>query len=122
LDQRRAVIGAGALGCPAGYGVDGEGVVAVNPDAGEAVADGARREGRLLAAGDALARRYRPLVIDEVEDDRRVIDGAEDQGMVEVALGRGAFADPGRGDAAVTLIGRGHRPADRLRVLVAEIA
>ena len=56
LDQGRTVIGAGALGGPARYGIDGEEIVAVDADAGNAEADRARCEGRLLAAGDALAR------------------------------------------------------------------
>ena len=122
LDQRRAVIGAGPLRRPAGHRVDGEEIVAVDADAGEAEADRARGEGRLLAAGDALARRDRPLVVDEVEDDRRVIDRGEGQGVMEVAFGRGALADPGGGDPAVALVGGRHRPADRLRKLRAEIA
>ena len=53
LDQRRAAIGARALGRPFRRRVDREQVVAVDAQAGDAVADRALREGRALAAGDA---------------------------------------------------------------------
>ena len=55
----------------------------------------ARRRG-VLAAGDALERGDRPLVVDDVEDHRRAVDRGEGQGVVEVGLGRGPVADPGR--------------------------
>src|SRR5262245_31507584 len=61
LDQRRPVVGAGAFGGPAGHGVDGEEIVAVDLYARQAEADRPRGKGRLLAAGDPLARRDRPL-------------------------------------------------------------
>ena len=122
LDQGGAAIGARPKGGPPRRGVDREKIVAVDAQAGEAEADRPRREGRRLAAGDLLMRGDRPLVVDDVEHDRRAVDRGEGQGMVKIGLGRRPFADPGDGDAVVALVGRGHRPADRLRKLVAEIA
>ena len=122
FDQGRAEIGAGAVGGPAGGGVDGERVVAVDPQAGNAVADGAGGEGGELAAGDPGEGRDRPLVVDDVEDDRRAIDPGEGAGGVEVALGGRAVADIAGGDPAVAADRRGHRPAHRLRELGREVA
>src|SRR3546814_1252843 len=62
-------------------------------------------------AGKAREAGDRPLVVDDVEDDRRIIDGREGQRRVEIALGRRAFAAPDGRDSAVALRGRGHRPA-----------
>src|SRR5439155_12705744 len=50
LDQRRAVIGAGPLRRPLRRRMDREEIVAVDPEASEAEADRAGREGRRLAA------------------------------------------------------------------------
>ena len=102
--------------------MDGEIVVAVGAQRGDAEAVAARREFGDLAAGDALVGRDRPLVVDDVEDHRRPVDAGEHQRGVEVALRRGAVADPGRGDVRVAGDRRGHRPADRLRILRAEVA
>src|SRR3546814_2327208 len=73
-------------------------------------------------AGKAREAGDRPLVVDDVEDDRRIIDGREGQRRVEIALGRRAFAAPDGRDSAVALRGRGHRPAYRLRILRCQIA
>src|SRR5512146_3492064 len=54
FDQRRAVIAARPFGGPAGRGVDGEKIVAVDPQAREAEADRAGGERRLLAARHLL--------------------------------------------------------------------
>ena len=122
LDQGRAQIGARPVGRPAGRGIDGERVIAVHPEAGNAIADRARREGGEIAAGDAAEAGDRPLVVDDVEDHRRAIDAGEGDGVVEIALGGRAVADPAGGDPAVALDRARHRPADRLRILGAEIA
>ena len=53
LDQRRAGVGPRALGRPARRGIDRERVIAVDAQAGDAIADRARGEGRALGAGDA---------------------------------------------------------------------
>ena len=55
FDEGRTVVGAGAIGGPAGDRMDGKKIIAVDPDAGNAEADGARGEGCFLAAGDTLA-------------------------------------------------------------------
>ena len=51
-----------------------------------------------------------------------LIDGGERQRAVEVGLGGGAVADPRRRDPRVALDRGGHRPADGLDVLRAEVA
>ncbi len=100
----------------------GQKVVAVDPQARQAIAHRARGERGPLAPGYALKGRYGPLVVDDIEHHRRPVDRGEGQGVVEVGLGRGPIADPGGGDLVVTLIGRGHRPADGLAELGAQIA
>ena len=122
LDDRRALVGAGALFGPLGRGPDGEEVVAVDAQGRKAIADGLGGEGGLKPAGDALEGRDGPLVVDDVEDHRGAVDRGEGQGVVEVAFRRGAVADPGDGDLVVALVGAGHGPADSLRHLGAEVA
>src|SRR5690606_34908870 len=109
LDQRRPGIRAGAVGRPALGGVDRKRVVAVDAQAGDAVALRPSGKGRALSPGDAREARYRPLVVDDVEDRRRVVDGREDQGSVEIAFGARALADPRCRDTAVVLHRAGHR-------------
>ena len=122
LDHGRALVGAGAFLGPLGRGPDGEEVIAVDAQGRQAIADGLGGEGGLQPAGNALEGADGPLVVDDVEDDRRAVDGGEGQGVVEVALGRGAVADPGDGDLVVALVGAGHGPADGLGHLGAQIA
>ena len=122
LDHAGPVVGAGALGGPTGRRVDGQEVVAVDPQRRQAVADRPRREGGLIAAGYALEGGDGPLVVDDVEDHRRAVDRGEGQGVVEVGLGGRPVADPGRRDASIVPIGGGHRPSHGLAVLGAEIA
>ena len=86
FDQRRAEIASAPARPPIGDGVDGEVVVAVDPQRGDAEAEAARGEGAGAAAGDALEGRDRPLVVDDVEDHRRVVGRGEDQRGVEVRL------------------------------------
>ncbi len=87
LDQRRAGALARALGGPLGRGVHGEEVVAVDAQPRDAVARAARRERALLAAGEALEGRDRPLVVDHVEQHRGAVHRGEQQRVVEVGLG-----------------------------------
>ena len=51
LDQRRPGIGARPVRRPALGGVTGQSIVSVDPQPGEAVAQGPRREGRALTSG-----------------------------------------------------------------------
>src|SRR3569623_1454881 len=122
LDQRRALVGAGALGRPGGRRIDRQRVIAVDAQAGDAIADGARREGGRFRTGETGEARNRPLVVDDVEDHRGAVDAGEGAGGVEIALRGRALAAPGRGDARVALGGRGHRPAHGLRILRREVA
>ena len=122
FDQGRAEIGPRPLGRPAHRRIDRERVIAVDAQAGHAIADRALGEGRALGAGDPGEARDRPLVVHDREDHRHVVDGGEGHRRMEVALGGRAVADPAHRDAAVALDRRRHRPADRLRKLRAEVA
>src|SRR5712692_2579035 len=122
LDQGWPEIGPGALAGPHRGGVDCEKVVSVDAQPGYPEAYCPRRKSRVLSVGNAMILRDRPLVVDDIQDDRRVVDRGEGQGVMEVGFRGRALADPGRGDAPVTLVGRGHRPADGLAELGAEIA
>ncbi|MNY17679.1 hypothetical protein D3C86_1510100 [compost metagenome] len=62
------------------------------------------------------------MVIDDVEDDRRLIGGGKDHCRVKIRLRRRTVADPGGRDFRIALDGRGHRPADGLHILRGEIA
>src|SRR3546814_4210051 len=84
FDQGRTQVRAGAVGGPAGGGVDGERVVAVDAKARNAVADGAGGEGGELGAGDTGEGRDRPLVVDDVEDDGRTIDARSEEHTSEL--------------------------------------
>ena len=122
FDQRGAEPSMRALGRPARNRQDREEVVAIRAQRQDAVAQAPSRKRGDLAPGEALERRDRPLVIDDVEDHGRLIDGGESERTVEIGLGRRAIADPGRNDARVALDRRSHRPAHGLDVLQAEIA
>ena len=100
FDQRRPEVAARALGRPLRCRMDREKVVAVDAQRRDAAAHAARREGGALAAGNGLERRDGPLVVDHVEDDRRAVHVGEGQRGVEIGLGGGAVADPGRRDLA----------------------
>ena len=122
FDEGRAEIGARPLGRPQRGRMDRKIIVAVDAQRRDGEAVRAGGEFGALAAGDPLIGRDRPLVVDDVENDRRPVDGGEHQRRMEVALRRRAFADPARGDAGIAGDRRGHRPADRVRILGAEIA
>jgi hypothetical protein len=109
--------GARALRRPLRDRVHREEIVAVDADAGHAITRATRRERALLAAGRALERGDGPLVVDDVHDHRRLVDGGEQQAVVEVGLGARAFADPGAGDVVLVADRGGHGPAHRLREL-----
>jgi hypothetical protein len=51
LDQGRAGVGAGAVSCPALGRIDRQCIVAVDPQASDTIADGARRERRTFGPG-----------------------------------------------------------------------
>ncbi len=122
LDHRRAAAAARAIRRPQRCGVDREEVIAVDADARDAEAESARRERPPLAAGKALERRDRPLVVDDIEDNRRLVNGGEGYCVVKIGLGRCAVAEPGGGDMILALDRGRHRPANRVRVLRGEVA
>ena len=122
FDQGRTEIGARPLGRPERDCMDREIVVAVDTQGGDAEAMSASGEFRALASGNALIGRNRPLVVDDIENDRRPVDRGEHQRRMEVAFRCRAFADPARSDARIARNRRRHRPTDGLRILRAEIA
>ena len=122
LDHRRTLVRPRPFLGPLGRRPDRQEVVAVHPQGRQTLADSLGGEGGLKPAGDALEGADGPLVVDDVQNDRSAIDRGEGQGVVEVALGRGAVADPADGDLVVALVGAGHGPSDGLRHLRAQIA
>ena len=114
LDQRRPAALARLLDGELGLAVDGEHVGAVDDDAVEAVGLG--------AVGDVLERvlevrrrRVGPLVVVADEDDREPADAGEVHGLVRVAAGGGALAEPAERDALLLPDPEGERAADRDR-------
>ena len=122
LYQCRAKIAAGALDRPFGDRVNGDEVVAVDTQRRDAEAVSARRQRAGAAACYSLKGRDRPLVVDHVEDHRRVVNAGECAGGVEIAFRRAPLAHPGRSDAGVVLDRARHRPTHRLRGLCGEVA
>ena len=96
FDEGWAAIGAGAIGCPLHGRVDRKGIVTVHPKASDTIADGARGECRPLAACKAREGRYRPLVVDDLKNDWRIIHSRKCQRAVEVALGLRSVTTPDR--------------------------
>src|SRR4051794_36682803 len=111
LEQRRAAAVERALARLARGLEHRLGVVAVDADAGEAV--GLRpldRVDRELRAG---RRRVGVLVVLEDEDDRQLLHAGPVHGLVEVAAGGRAVAEPGDGAAALGAQLERHRHAGR---------
>src|SRR5262249_8033014 len=102
-----------ALRRPLGDRVDGEEVVAIDADARNAIARPTLREGAVLAAGESLEGGDRPLVVNQVEDHRRLVDGGKGHRVVEIRFGARALADPARGKVILTFDRGRHRPTDR---------
>ena len=122
FNHRCAEARAGPLGGPLRRRINGEEVVAVDPQGGEAIAQPLQRESRCITGGDALEGRDRPLIVDDIENDRSLIGRGDGQGCVEVAFCRRAVANPAGRDLVLTLVAGGHRPAGGLRELRTEIA
>jgi len=106
----------------AAHCVDREEIVAVGAYPGDAVTGTARGERALLAARVALKRGNRPLIVDDVQDHRGLIDRSEQQGVVKVRLGTRTLSDPARREMILALERGRHRPAHGLRKLRGEIA
>ena len=122
LDQRGPGAGARPLGRPLRHGIHRQEIVAVDADAGDAVTRTARREGALLAAGVALESGDRPLIVHDVQNDRRLVHRGEQQRVMKIGFGAAALADPTRRQMILALDRRRHRPANGLRKLSREIA
>ena len=124
LDEHGPVAGAALLERPAADGEAGEHVVAVDADAGEAVALRAlvqRHAGLPLGGlGDG------PLVVLAVEDDGRVVHRRPDEALVHVALAGGAVAEEAHGGLGVGAVAHlglellAHRVAGGVEALVAD--
>src|SRR5215207_4981342 len=84
LDQSGAKIAACSLDCPFRDRMNGKIVVAVDPQRGDTETKASRRESAGAAARDSLKGRDSPLIVDDVEDDRRLIGRCEDERGVEV--------------------------------------
>src|SRR4051812_44566720 len=115
LDERRALALAGGGQRRLGHGEDGEDVVAVDADAGEAEAGGPLEQRHPRLALDRHADRV--LVVLAEEDDGRGEGRRPDQGFVDLALAGGAVAQEGqdRGLGAVAL--HAHGVAGRVQAL-----
>src|SRR5690606_6878516 len=122
LDEGGAKIAARALGRPFGDRVDRQIIVAVDAKCGNAETKPPRGERARTAPRYALEGGDRPLVVDDIEDDRGAVGRSEDKGRMEIALGGRAIAHPADGYLRVVADSRGHRPADRLDILGGEIA
>src|SRR3989344_1076011 len=122
FDHGRAEVAARAFGGPGRGGVDRVEIVAVDPQRGDAATDATPGEGGGFTTGNRLEGGDGPLVVDHVEDHRRAIHVSESESGVEVRLGGGTVADPGRGDFGLALDRRGHGPAYGLDELGGEVA
>src|SRR5438045_7181789 len=122
LDQGGSAALARALRGPLCHRVHRQEIVAVDANPRYAVTGAALGEGLVLTTREALEGGDRPLVVDQVENHRRLVDGGEGHRVVEVRLRARALADPAGGNAVFALDGCGHRPADRLGKLRGEVA
>src|SRR3954452_24194652 len=111
LEQRRAAAVECALARLARRLEHRLGVVAVDADAGEAV--GLRALDRVDRELRAGRRRVRVLVVLEDEDDRQLLHAGPVHGLVEVAAGGRAVAEPGDRAAALVAQLERHRHAGR---------
>src|SRR5690349_17080000 len=71
FDHGRAETAARTFGGPGRGGIDGDEVVAIDPQGGNAATDATTGEGGGFTTGNRLERGNRPLVVDHVEDHRR---------------------------------------------------
>jgi len=122
LDQGGPAALARALRGPLCHRVHRQEIVAVDANPRHAVTGAALREGLVLTPGETLEGGDRPLVVDQVENHRRLVHGSEGHRVVEVRFGARALPDPGGGNPVFALDGCGHRPADCLGKLRGEIA
>src|SRR6185437_16761684 len=101
--QRGSKIAAGPLAGPFRHSMDRKIIITIDAQRGDAKAETTRREGTGAAARDALEGRDRPLIIDDVEHDRRAVGRGEYQRSMEIGFGGRALADPADRDLGVVL-------------------
>ena len=121
LNQGWAQVRPRAVRCPLDPRIDRERIVAIDTQPGDAMAHGARGKCRALRSGEARMAGNRVLVVDHVDDHRRIIDCGKGHCGVEIALCAGAFADIAGGNPGIALDRRRHCPAHRLRALRREV-
>ena len=80
------VTGTRAFRGPLGCRIDRQEVVAVDTQGGETIAQPLLGKRIALTAGHTLEGRNRPLIVDNIEDDRGLVGRSQDKCAVEVAL------------------------------------
>ena len=84
LDQGWAQPGAGPLDCPFCSRIDGQIIVAINTQGRDAETMSACCKGCCVAACDALEGGDGPLIVDDVQDNGRLIGGGKNHSRMEV--------------------------------------
>ena len=122
LYQGRAATCACPVSGPAGGGKDSEKIIAVHTQAGDAVADAPRGKGVLIASRHILMSGNSPLVVHDVQNNRRAVHRTEGEGIVKIRLCAGTLTNPGNCDVFRFLVFGRHGPADGLGKLGAQVA
>src|SRR5258707_3026061 len=94
LDEAWSVAAPGPRGRPFGDRVDGEVVIAIGANGRDPEADTAVSESRGGAARHVLISRDSPLIVHDVQNHRRLIDGREQQRRMKVRLSGCSLANP----------------------------
>ena len=112
LDQVGALTVARPIGSSPHRRKHGQDIVAIDPDAGKAVALGTLRDGsrRLLRKRDG----NRPVIVLAEEDHGCLEDAGHVQRFMPVALGRGAIAEGHQRNIVAVLQPRAHGETDRV--------
>ena len=105
FDQGRTATFSGPFSRPFGDRIHREEVIAVNAKARHAVTDSAAGESGFLAPGNALEAGNSPLVIDHIQQHRRIINRRKGHSIMKISLGSCAFANPGRSYGILAFIG-----------------
>src|SRR3546814_11212730 len=86
LDQGRAVVGPRPVGRPLRRGIDRQRIIAIDAQPRDAITPRARRNGGSLAARKARKAGNRPLVVNDVENNRRLVNHRKGTRREENAL------------------------------------
>ena len=122
LDQRRTVTATGMIGRPQGRGVNRQEVIPVDANTGYAKSEPTCGERAALAASCTLECRYRPLIIDNIENYRCLVDGGKGQRMMEVSFSGAAIAQPRSCYVVFAFERRRHGPAHGMWNLCCQVA